>query len=67
MDIKRKTCDIRTWGENVSSTNIDTLVKFEVSTAVTMMIIISQKMIIIIDTLVSSLYQCVKTRSVEVL
>jgi hypothetical protein len=29
MDIKRKTCDIRTWGKmflDISSTNIDTLV-----------------------------------------
>jgi hypothetical protein len=43
MDIKRKTCDIRTWKKHlfldISSTNIDTLV--------------------------SSLYQCVETRSME--
>jgi hypothetical protein len=44
MDVKRKTCDIRTWKKHlfldISLTNIDTLVP--------------------------SLYQCVKTRSIEV-
>jgi hypothetical protein len=45
IDIKPKTCDIRTWKKkhlflNISSTNIETLVQ--------------------------SLYQCVKTRSTEV-